>query len=236
MDGTDLLCYNTDMNDVIFAGYRNALQINSKMLTVIFLPDDHEVLVVPPPHKAELPVGEFLCVEIDKPAVPLDGVKKINSLNIARALFVAYENFDKSGARLCGTDSILSALGDLIAAYINRACVEEKKSPAVAHALKEIESQAFNPIFSVEECLSKLPLNYDYMRKLFKKEVGATPHEYLLGLRMRRAQTLISSGVSSGYGVLTVAQIAESCGFAEPLYFSRVFKKYFGVSPSLYGK
>jgi AraC-like DNA-binding protein len=51
------------------------------------------------------------------------------------------------------------------------------------------------------------------MRKLFKKEVGATPHEYLLGLRMRRAQTLISSGVSSGYGVLTVAQIAESCGF-----------------------
>ncbi len=81
-----------------------------------------------------------------------------------------------------------------------------------------------------------MPLNYDYMRKLFKKEVGATPHEYLLGLRMRRAQTLISSGVSSGYGVLTVAQIAESCGFAEPLYFSRVFKKYFGVSPSLYGK
>ena len=205
MDGTDLLCYNTDMNDVIFAGYRNALQINSKMLTVILLPDDHEVLVVPPPHKAELPVGEFLCVEIDKPAVPLDGVKKINSLNIARALFVAYENFDKSGARLCGTDSILSALGDLIAAYINRACVKEKKSPAVAHALKEIESQAFN-------------------------------HEYLLGLRMRRAQTLISSGVSSGYGVLTVAQIAESCGFAESLYFSRVFKKYFGVSPSLYGK
>ncbi len=59
MDGTDLLCYNTDMNDVIFAGYRNALQINSKMLTVIFLPDDDEVLVVPPPHKAELPSGNF---------------------------------------------------------------------------------------------------------------------------------------------------------------------------------
>ncbi|MDE7087024.1 MAG: AraC family transcriptional regulator, partial [Clostridia bacterium] len=29
-----------------------------------------------------------------------------------------------------------------------------------------------------------------------------------------------------------VSQVAEACGFAEPLYFSRVFKKHFGVAPN----
>ena len=72
------------------------------------------------------------------------------------------------------------------------------------------------------------------MRKLFKKETGVTPHEYLTRARMRRAKEIILSGVTNRYSEYTVTQIAEACGFAEPLYFSRVFKKYFGVSPSRY--
>lgn len=225
------------MNDLVFAGYRNALKDLNKYLTVIVLSDGgDEILIVPPLCHAEISAEKFLCVGIDRPAAPLNEVKTLKNANIADAVVRARENFDKNGNPVAGTESISSALGDLIVAYINRAFASEKKSPAVTQALKQIESKAFNPIFSVEESLGKLPLNYDYIRKLFKKEVGVTPHEYLLGLRMRRAKTLISSGATGGYGVLTIAQIAERCGFAEPLYFSRVFKKYFGVSPSHYRK
>ena len=81
-----------------------------------------------------------------------------------------------------------------------------------------------------------MPLNYDYVRKLFKKETGVTPHEYLVNSRMDLAKNIILSGISNQYSNYTVSQIAEMCGFAEPLYFSRVFKKRFGVSPSEYGK
>ena len=73
------------------------------------------------------------------------------------------------------------------------------------------------------------------MRKLFKKEVGVSPSDYLLKERMSLAQQLISGGVTNRFSSYTVSQIAEACGFSEPLYFSRVFKKYFGVSPSEYG-
>ena len=88
--------------------------------------------------------------------------------------------------------------------------------------------------FSLEDCLKRLPLNYDYIRKAFKKETGTTPHDFLLKERMSLASQLLSSGISNKFSSYSISQIAEACGYSEPLYFSRVFKKYFGVSPSEY--
>lgn len=88
--------------------------------------------------------------------------------------------------------------------------------------------------FSLQDTLKKLPLNYDYIRKLFKKETGATPYEYLLKERMTLAQQLLTSGATNKFSEYSVSQIAEACGYSEPLYFSRVFKQYFGVSPTEY--
>ena len=65
---------------------------------------------------------------------------------------------------------------------------------------------------------------------------SSTPaaQEYLLHERMKLAQGLILGGMSNRYSEYTVSQIAEACGYSDPLYFSRVFKKYFGVAPSEY--
>ncbi len=142
------------------------------------------------------------------------------------------EEFSKFG----GGGAVLSPLGDLLVGYINFAFGGETKTPVVANLAAQIEKNACDALFSVEDCIRKLPLNYDYVRKLFKKETGVTPHEYLVNLRMERARAIISGGVTNRYSKYSVSQIAEACGFAEPLYFSRVFKKYFGVSPSEYIK
>lgn len=142
------------------------------------------------------------------------------------------EEFSKFG----GGGAVLSSLGDLLVGYINFAFGGETKTPVVANLAAEIEKNTCDALFSVEDCIRKLPLNYDYVRKLFKKETGVTPHEYLVNLRMERARAIISGGVANRYSKYSVSQIAEACGFAEPLYFSRVFKKYFGVSPSEYIK
>ena len=100
--------------------------------------------------------------------------------------------------------------------------------------LAEIERGLSDPLFSLEGAIRALPLNYDYVRKLFRREVGATPLEYLTSARMERAAAIILSGVQNRYSNYTVAQIAEMCGYSEPLYFSRVFKNYYGLSPSQY--
>ncbi len=87
--------------------------------------------------------------------------------------------------------------------------------------------------FSLEESLRAMPFNRDYIRRLFKKEVGATPLEYLTGLRMKKAEELLRG---AGGRERPISEVADRCGFRDPLYFSRVFKKYFGCSPSAFSE
>ena len=98
----------------------------------------------------------------------------------------------------------------------------------------EIDRHISDPTFSLERYLNSLPLNSDYVRKLFKEKTGISPHAYLHGKRMDLAQILLSSHTSNKYSEYSVAQLAEACGFADPLYFSRAFKKQFGLSPTEY--
>lgn len=131
---------------------------------------------------------------------------------------------------------IASALGGLLVAFATAFAEQVKYSPVTETVRAEILNNLSNVTFSLEAAIKKLPLNYDYVRKLFQKEVGVTPLEFLTRERMQLAKNLLQSGISNQYSGYTVSQIAEACGFSEPLYFSRVFKKYYGVSPTEYSK
>ena len=64
----------------------------------------------------------------------------------------------------------------------------------------------------------------------FKKYYHITPIQYLTEVRLKRAkQELVDQNHS-------ISEIAERCGFHCPYYFSNVFKKHFGESPSQYRK
>ena len=195
-----------------------------------------QIAVIPPflSHSAEGGGEEAITVLIEQPLLPLKGVKVIADVvncGLRSAAEQALAFFGEGNATL-----VLSALGALIVSYIASQSGERDKSPVVAMLREDVERGATDYTYSVEAAIRKLPLNYDYVRKLFKKETGLTPHEYLTAVRMERAAKLILSGVSNRYSAYTVGQIAEACGYSEPLYFSRVFKKYFGVSPTEYVK
>lgn len=69
-----------------------------------------------------------------------------------------------------------------------------------------------------------------YLSSLFKKNMNVSFRTYLNRLRIQYAHELIESGVTS------VRQIASMCGYYDALYFSKVFKKQRGVTPSEYIK
>ena len=54
---------------------------------------------------------------------------------------------------------------------------------------------------------------------------GVTPFAYVLRLRMARARQLLHAG-------LRVQEATDQCGYADPLYFSRVFTRFFHQTPS----
>lgn len=191
--------------------------------------------VIPPRINHFIGSAKNICIGVEKAVLPFKEITKIcdsdNEILNAATQLCKYFKKDVSKKEL-----IISALGETLIAFITAFSDACNYSPTVAALIAEINDNVSRYDFSLEDAINKLPLNYDYMRKLFKKEVGLNPHEYLIQARMKLAKQLILSGVSNQYTNFSVSQIAEACGFAEPLYFSRVFKKQFGVAPSEYGK
>lgn len=67
-----------------------------------------------------------------------------------------------------------------------------------------------------------------YFRKLFKKYLESTPHDYCNNLRIGKAVELLSNPE------IPIKEIAYSTGYSTPQYFCRVFKKAYGFTPQKY--
>ena len=64
--------------------------------------------------------------------------------------------------------------------------------------------------------------------EVFRRVMGTTPAGYICGLRMAKARGLLLDPD------LAIGEIAALCGYDDPLYFSRVFRRECGVSPTEY--
>ncbi len=199
----------------------------------ILVPDEGRITVIPPLKKH---CAEFAGIRIifDHALLPFTEVCEIDDNGERAVYFTAQQALKYSESDIAKKDLILASLGNLLVSFLTAFGDKKEFSPVVELVRAEIAKGISDCTFSIRDCLKKLPLNYDYIRKIFKKETGATPAEYLLNERMSLARQLISSGISNRFSSYSVSQIAEACGFSEPLYFSRVFKKYFGISPSEY--
>ena len=130
-------------------------------------------------------------------------------------------------------EMVLAALGDLIASYIIVFRSNSEFSEPVEQIRSAIIRNYSKSEFALDEFIRKMPFHYDYLRKLFKKEMGVSPLEYMTSLRMKSAETLLTAMWTNEY---TISEIAQMCGYENSLYFSRVFKKHFGCAPSNYVK
>jgi len=70
----------------------------------------------------------------------------------------------------------------------------------------------------------------DYLRQLFRREFGESILHYIIRKRIELARTLLTTSDEPVY------KIAEECGYADPYYFSRIFKKEAGMTPTQYRK
>lgn len=84
----------------------------------------------------------------------------------------------------------------------------------------------YNKPISIEEHAHRHGMSVSWFIRNFKEYTGTTPAQYILSLRISNAQSLLES---TSYNVTEIANIV---GYDNPLYFSRLFKKQCGVSPS----
>ena len=106
---------------------------------------------------------------------------------------------------------------------------KERENLYIRKAIEYIQNTYSNNI-KVTDIASYVCINRSYLYTLFQKNTGMSPQEYLANYRLTRAAELLD--VTD----LPVSSVAMSCGYRDPLVFSKAFKGKKGMSPSQYRK
>jgi len=103
-----------------------------------------------------------------------------------------------------------------------------------ANEMMEQALQYIHEHYAEQLSVSNISSEFEIERRrfayLFEQHTGMNPSTYITEYRIRRAKDLLE------YGGIPVAEIAECVGYIDCFYFSRVFKKCTGLSPSAYRK
>lgn len=82
---------------------------------------------------------------------------------------------------------------------------------------------------TIEEVAQHLYLNPSHLSRVFRKELNCSLVEYLTKTRLSKAKELMDGDLK-----ITLSDITEQVGYGDPYYFSKCFKKYYGVTPTAY--
>jgi AraC-like DNA-binding protein len=131
-----------------------------------------------------------------------------------------------------GAPRLLGALAGHILAEMQVATAEapaaigDNRGERIMHEAKLMLGQHLDVDFELELLAQKLNVGYHWLRRAFKRETGQSLHQYRLQIRINRARLLLRNSDA------TVGQVAQQTGFDSPYYFSQIFKRKTGCTPT----
>lgn len=160
-----------------------------------------------------------LMVIISRSAV--DGGANLNTILELNALFY------KELLQIKGPDEICLWTRDMLETFMNQEedNKDQKNVQAIQMAAEYIRKNYRNKL-TIDDIAQVVYLSPCYVSRIFKQSLGCTLMEYLTQVRVEKAKTMLKN---PKYNVM---QVAEESGFEDPGYFTRVFKKIEGVTPS----
>ncbi len=98
----------------------------------------------------------------------------------------------------------------------------------LTRALRLIRERSGDPCFGLQEATEALFVSRSYLCDLFRREMGESFGECLRRTRVRNAAAEIA------HTTIQIREAAERCGILNLSYFTRLFKKYYGKTPTDY--
>jgi len=191
-------------------------------------------------HRAEMMIAQFSALALEqRSADPVRNVKNYaivcNTLlrKAAESAGVHPVHLDSVSSELAhrvesiasGEDGI-PVMREMVRAYCRlvRQHSDRHYSPPVQKTVAYIESDLTGDL-SLRALSAMQNVSASYFSTLFRKETGKTVTEYVTDVRMDNAARLLHATH------LQVQTVAQHCGMSDVNYFSKVFKRHFGVSP-----
>jgi AraC family transcriptional regulator, transcriptional activator for feuABC-ybbA operon len=141
-------------------------------------------------------------------------LEEINSLSKRRGATTAYKQ------KIVFQELLLTLIQDFHAQTISR------DTRQMIEETIDYISHHYNQAITLSELAKLAGLSKSHYSRLFKKNVGYSPIEYLTHLRIDRAKEFLA------HSDILIKEVSQHVGYEDELYFSRIFKKIVGVSPT----
>lgn len=113
----------------------------------------------------------------------------------------------------------------------NQTYIDKGKFNIISPAVSYMKAHIYDCELNIETLHKLCGISGTYFRYIFESHYGVSPLKYISSKRLSHAKAVIDSGDYN-----SICEIAEAVGYSDPLYFSRAFKKKYGISPKQYAK
>lgn len=104
--------------------------------------------------------------------------------------------------------------------------IECREKQNIVNTIRDYLEENYMKEVSLDKISKNMYLSSVYISKIFKEETGDSPINYLIKIRLSKAKQLLTESN------LPIKVVAQSVGYNDAYYFSKLFKKYYGVPPS----
>ena len=109
--------------------------------------------------------------------------------------------------------------------------LDKTRHHIIEPAIEYLKAHLFDFDLKIDNLHRLCYISDTYFRKIFISRFNMSPKEYVVMQRISHAKSIIESGDFDSIG-----EVAELVGYSDHLYFSKAFKKLYGVSPSALNK
>ncbi len=103
---------------------------------------------------------------------------------------------------------------------------DSSEKAVIVNTLMKYLNENYMRQISLETISKSIYLSPAYISKVFRDEIGESPINYLIKIRLAKARELLLEGSHS------IKSVARSVGYEDVYYFSKLYKKYNNISPS----
>ncbi len=123
--------------------------------------------------------------------------------------------------------SVFYALVSHVLAIEHASYADKRKYHIIEPAVKYLREHIYDCGLKIEELHKLCGVSDTYFRKIFSLRFGTNPGDYVISKRISHAKVIIDSGDYD-----SIKEVAFSVGYNDSLYFGKVYRKIYGISPS----